>query len=493
MVLDSAQDSLYSEFSASVQEMLDDLQNPLRRAERTRAQKLARPFLLVWVVLFRLSSLLRQGWRRWIRLHPGLIGRAGETLIWPALFLYLSWVSNPANPFYFDEGFPWPWIGPWLIALRYGTLAGTVATLELLLAWHGLGASAAFPRLYFLGGAIMMLVAGEFGSVWGQRAARLKEATRYLDDKIERLTRRLYLLKLSHDELESELIDRPGTLRDAMFELRALLETTLHSGERLPGAQPLMRFIAQYGQIEVGGLYEYIDGPRPVIRRVAAIGSPTAPEADDPMLRRAVETGQSIHLMDTLVDFTRKSALLVVAPVLDSEGATIGILAINRMPFVALNADNLRTIWTLIQSYAEFLRQRRPARDYQDLWPDAPLGLREEFGWLQRLQLDFGVQSYCVVWRVEHEQQREILQEIRMAHRNGDMAWQWQRGGGTQIIGLLPFMSAGQLSLETARIRALVAHRFDPRGLDSAIFTTEISLGEREAWTRLRRLMERRA
>jgi hypothetical protein len=71
LVLDSAQDSLYSEFSASVQEMLDDLQNPLRRAERTRTQKMVRPFLLVWVVVFRLASLLRQGWRRWIRLHPG--------------------------------------------------------------------------------------------------------------------------------------------------------------------------------------------------------------------------------------------------------------------------------------------------------------------------------------------------------------------------------------------------------------------------------------
>jgi hypothetical protein len=56
------------------------------------------------------------------------------------------------------------------------------------------------------------------------RVLRLLESLRFLDDKAERLTRRLYLLKLSHDELEYEMVDRPGTLREALIDLRVLMD-----------------------------------------------------------------------------------------------------------------------------------------------------------------------------------------------------------------------------------------------------------------------------
>ena len=53
-----------------------------------------------------------------------------------------------------------------------------------------------------------------------QRLRRTSEINAYLEDRIERTTKRLYLLRLSHDRLEQDLLSRPTTLRDSITELR---------------------------------------------------------------------------------------------------------------------------------------------------------------------------------------------------------------------------------------------------------------------------------
>jgi hypothetical protein len=462
------------------------------------------PFFWTWfngkaLFQFVIQTAISLRWitQRWLKKRPGAFGRVGEIIFWPVFFIWILQLAHPENPFFINDGFPWPWVGPWLIALRYGSLAGIVAALEIFGLWYlfrnsGSAPDSAFPRLYWLGGAIVTMITGEFGSIWSRQARRLKEASNYLDDRIERLTRRLYLLKLSHDELEAELIDRPGTLRDAMIDLRIKLDASVQTrlpGDRLPGAEQMMNFLAHYGHIETGGIYAYIDGPYPVIALAASIGKSVEPEADDPMVRRAVETGQSIHLLDELVDYTRRSTILVVSPILDSNGNTLGILVVNRMPFMALNQDNLRNIWTLLLTYSEFLGQRNAAVDQAQQWPSAPVGLRREFASLQRLQLDFGVQSYCVVWRIRHLQAAEFMEVIRMAHDSGDMAWTWRRAGQPTVVSLMPFMGIGQVLVEITRVRDLIKPLEERLG-SAHIFTREISMAAPNAFELVRDQLE---
>jgi hypothetical protein len=498
LVLDSAQDSLYSEFSASVQEMLDDLQNPLRRAERTRTQKMVRPFLLVWVVVFRLASLLRQGWRRWIRLHPGLIGRAGETLIWPALFLYLSWVSNPGNPFYFDEGFPWPWIGPWLIALRYGVAYGAAAAFGLLGVWWWTAPGAAFPRLYFLGGAIAMLIAGEFGSFWRLRVLRLEESLRFLTDKAERLTRRLYLIKLSHDELEYEMVDRPGTLREALIDLRVLMDNYTRNNPAdlsgLPGAQLMLDFVVHHCRVETAAIYSVQMEPVLKLKRVAAVGRMEDPSNEDPMVIRAIESGHQVHLQDALLDTVRRAALIAATPLMSADDEPIGLMVIANMPFTALTADNLQTVAVLLESYADYLRLSVSAGDLLPVWPHAPRGLAGEFAWLTRLRREYGLESRCVVWRTEHPRATEILAQIMELHTRGETAWRWpidpkRQEGSPCVVVLVPFSDAAAMRIYKQRIFDGIYRYFgevDPNQLSAFDF----ALGHEQSFARLRLLVE---
>jgi polysaccharide biosynthesis protein PelD len=459
----------------------------------TRLTWYKRPFVIAWVFTVVMWGYVQRGalalrWAVgfWLRRRPGLLVQAAEVLLWPPFFIALSWYSNFANPFYINEGFPWPWLGVWLIALRYGALAGTVATIVLLGAWYAIAPVASFPRLYFLGGAILTLICGEFGSLWGARSVRFREASAYQEDKIERLTRRLYLLKVSHDELEYELVDRPGTLRDALVELRGLLDAASGEAGKLPGATAIMEFLSRYCQIEAGALYAYIDGPTPVLTERARVGEVVPPDVFDPMVVRAVETGQAVHLQEELMDKSRKLSLLAVAPVRDAKGNTIGILTVRRMPFLALNPDNLRTIWVLLQAYAEYLRLSYMARETTRDWPETPMSLRHEFAWLQRLQLDHGLQSWCVLWRCQSPQALQVLEHIQREHTSGEMAWLMQSHGQTVLVSLLAFVGNAQVKIQQQRIQASIARSFAGQLPADAAWAEHIWLGSTDAWMTLR-------
>ncbi|MDP1968767.1 MAG: PelD GGDEF domain-containing protein, partial [Burkholderiaceae bacterium] len=209
-----------------------------------------------------------------------------------------------------------------------------------------------------------------------------------------------------------------------------------------------------------------------------------------PMVQHAVETGQSVHLQETLVHSSRRSSLLVVAPMQNERGETVGLLVVNRLPFMALNPDNLRNMWVLLQSYAEYLRQRALSMEYLPLWPEAPADLRHEFAWLQRLQLDFGLQSWCLVWRVAHVNALDILEQVRSEHQGGEMAWLWRQGDSVSLVSLMPFMGIEQVKLEEQRIKDALSHTYGPAIGQSLVFSVEIWLGQPNAYELMREMLE---
>ena len=159
-----------------------------------------------------LSPLLANRWL-WI-----------ETVVIPLLGLALSYVIAPRDPFFIQAEFPWTWLAPVLVALRYGVVAGVAASGIVLGAWFGFnGMLAPFPKLYFLGGIILVMICGEYSTTWRTRLRRVGELNTYLTERFTRIVDQMNVLRLSYDQLEHDLISRPSTLRDALYELRALV------------------------------------------------------------------------------------------------------------------------------------------------------------------------------------------------------------------------------------------------------------------------------
>src|SRR5487761_2308477 len=124
------------------------------------------------------------------------------------------------DPFQINGEFPWIWLSPVLIALRYRVAPGFVSSLILIAAWklmdHLSETHESFPEQFFLGGLIMVMLCGEFSAAWGARLRRAEETNNYLDERLGRMTLRHLLLRLSHDRMEQEILTKPVTLRDAL-------------------------------------------------------------------------------------------------------------------------------------------------------------------------------------------------------------------------------------------------------------------------------------
>src|SRR6185436_14966059 len=101
-----------------------------------------------------------------------------EAVAIPVLGMGLCYLISPQDPFFIRSGeFSWAWFAPVLVALRYGVMAGITSSAVLLIAWFVIGNApdAAFPKLYFLGGVILVMITGEYSTTWRTRLRRVGE------------------------------------------------------------------------------------------------------------------------------------------------------------------------------------------------------------------------------------------------------------------------------------------------------------------------------
>lgn len=97
-----------------------------------------------------------------------------EALLLPTLALALGWWLHPQDPLWINADFHWAWLAPMVVALRYGPLTGLLSVSALLAGWWLLqqGRYEQFPQVFFLGGLILVMLVGEFSSLWVARTRR---------------------------------------------------------------------------------------------------------------------------------------------------------------------------------------------------------------------------------------------------------------------------------------------------------------------------------
>jgi hypothetical protein len=327
-------------------------------------------------------------------------------------------------------GFPWAWLLPVILALRYGTLVGVGAVLMLLGGWFffdEIGAhSGAFPRMFFMGGLLLVLVAGQFGDVWNTRLARARAVNRYLDERLAALTKNHYLLRISHARLENDLLARPTTLRDTLSQLRAVaLQDAMNGGNTGPlaGAQPMLQVVAQACQVEGAALYA-CDGERVVPNAVASIGPAFEIDVNDPLVRHCLETRALAHLRSTGLQQDAQTRYVAVAPVLAGSDRLIGVLVVERMPFLSLTYENLQMLMVLMGYYADGVEHARATHGIQEMAPAIPYAFALDYARLSRLRHETGIESSVVALVFDLDEARDALfEQVVRSRRALDVAW----------------------------------------------------------------------
>ena len=308
-------------------------------------------------------------------------------------------------------------MAPVILALRYGPLVGLGGAGVLLAAWlaFNVGQYDAFPQFFFLGGLILVMLVGEFSSLWQARTRRAETLQLYLDQRLEHLVRQYYLLRLSHDRLEQELIGRPMSMRDALSTLQEV-------GRDAQGPETLLRLLAQYCQIETAALHAVVDGQIGA-QALAGIGTHQQIVRSDPLVQQAVETRKLCHISQTL-SAGQQSQYLVAAPLLDLGGDLYGVLLIEEMPFFSLQEENLQTINLLLGYYTDGLSMQALARPILQALPDCPAAFAFEAQRLSHIRAATHVSSIVVALEfLPRAIARELPQQIQRLKRELDESW----------------------------------------------------------------------
>lgn len=349
-----------------------------------------------------------------------------ETVLLTAAAVGIGLWLRPDDPMTLTAGFRWILLVPLVIALRYGSLIGVWAMLSLAGCWFvlnafGVYAEQMFPEGAMLGGLVFTLIAGEFSDLWSVRVMRADSAASYSLERLKNLTQRFVLLRLSHDRLEENLLTKPYTVRDALFRLRTLtLEES--SDASLPAGDDLLAILAEYCQLQRASLYpckegEVIDAP------AALLGENKPLEKDNALLAYAMENGLLAHVQQEREE-NYHGAYLVAAPISNSAGKVIGVLLVERMPFLSVNHENLQLLSVLLNFYADVVYAGPETRELQQRWPALPFQMARELIALSRLREGGKVETSLTLFVADDSEQAGLIQDaLARGLRSLDLAW----------------------------------------------------------------------
>ena len=369
-----------------------------------------------------------------------------EAVLLPALALALGHFLDPGDPLGVNAEFHWAWLAPVIVALRYGPLAGLGAAAVLLSGWVTLNLAQMdqFPQVFFLGGLITVMLVGEFSSLWRARTRRAETVQHYLDQRLEHLIRQYYLLRLSHDRLEQELIGRPMSMRDA-------LKTLHHLGDGAQDAQVLLRLLAQYCQISSAALYS-VRNDEVVGTPWASLANPVPLNRDDPLLQQALETRALCHVVQTTAR-QETSHYLVAAPLLDIGGEIYGMLLVDDMPFFSLQEESLQTINLLLGYYTDGLSMQALAAPLLEECSDCPAEFAFELQRLWHMYQSTKVPSLVVALEFNAAAlERDLPLQFLRLKRMMDETWLLTQGKRQVLAFLMPLGDASTAEGFIARL-----------------------------------------
>jgi len=438
-----------------------------------------------------------------------------ETIVATLLTVGVCWVFSRHDPLLTGAGYGWIWIVPVVLALRYGSIAGAFSGLILLASWyvlypgtdpsslgsigHTLNESSSarpFPVSFFFGGFVFTLLCGQFGDVWMTRLGQGRIANDYLAERLSILTRNQFMLRLSHERLEQDLLGRPATLRDSLARLRmvTLTQEPIEAQRgvfTLTGAQPFLEAAAQACQIEGARLFAWRHG-KPHSEASASVGAPFELDANDPLLREALASHTLVHVESPTQQQAAHSRYIACVPLIDAQKEPIGILVVERMPFLALTRDNLQFLLVLCNYYADGVRHAQVTRETLQAFPDCPYEFALDYARLVHLYRDAHVESSLVALVFDaSERSATWYEHVLRTRRALDVQWPFHDERHRVILTLMPLSGENAIDGYLLRIETNLRAQFGVDFESARVAEHSISVPAQEPVAALRRLLER--
>lgn len=380
--------------------------------------------------------------------------------------LCLFAIAVPAVGFFFfaddpvgmNSGLPWLLVPPVIFAARYGTTWGllcAVATAATLLyPWPAyLGQQSQLLALA-IGTIILSIIVGDAANTWKRNSRQAYAENHYLRHRLKEFSNDYHVLKVSHSQLEEFMAGKRLSLRQAMQQLQPLLSTDSNG---LQAGSELMAIFAQFGAVQVAGLYGMRENRRVDPTPIATHGQMPELQLFDPLLKLAIESRNlvSIKLSPHTAEHGQTS-LLAVVPIIDSHNHIHGLLAIKDMHFLAFQQENLNVLALMGAYTGDMLSRSRSVGKSRSGWFLAELDNAVRFARTSKVQ-----SSLLCLQLKKFDQADKVAEFLTSNIRSLDSAWQPNSvNGNATVVILLPLISDKQCKAYLMRAVEAVQEEF---------------------------------
>lgn len=393
-----------------------------------------------------------------------------ESVILSVTLIVVCYFLNAQDPLMLHASFPWVWLLPVLIGLRYGLLGSSITiaiyVVVMYLTVKYLYFDWSSYRAWFLGGSLTTIICNEYYAYWHRKQYKIVKKSDYLANRLESLSRAYSAMRISHDRLEESLITKPVTLRGAITELRTIL-TQHHGILNESSAALLMAILANTSMIGKAGLYLF-NKKELNINPIGSIGKAESLITNDILVTRCLKTHDTFYVAINTLDENDVSHYLAVVPMMTADNHLLGLLAVTELPFSGMTDESLRIMTLLMAYFADELYATKESLAITKVYPDCPSFFAAELLRLQHLYKISGIDSTIFIYTFHDDKQGHRLRKtIKQQIRGVDVYWERDTAKGLQLLILMPLTLNGMVESYIARISTKIKLEFNHSLQDS--------------------------
>jgi len=395
-----------------------------------------------------------------------------ELIVFVSIVPVIGYFFFKHDPVGMNAGFPWLVLPPAIFAARYGSLWGFICALA------STATLAAYPWQAYVGqtssiialsvGMILMcILVGDFASSGKKRSVQESAENKYLRHRIKEFSKDYHVLKVSHGQLEEFMAGKRLSVRQALQQLKPMLSS--NTSNEITAGSELMAVFAQYGAVQVAGLYGTNDQGRIDANPIAVHGGMPQLSLFDPLIKLAVDSKQLVSIkLQAQENETVESELLAVVPIVDSHDHLHGVLAISDMHFMAFQQENLNVLSLLGSYIGDMLTRSKGHGESRSSWFRAELANALKFARVNK------VPSCLLALRLSNNVKTQfVIDFLSNSMRSLDSSWQPDMAEtNNTVVFLLPLMTETQGRGFLQRVSKKL---FDETNLDLAAMTEVVS------------------
>ena len=313
-----------------------------------------------------------------------------------------------------------------------------------------------FEYTEFLVALLMTMIFSEFHYFWTKKIKQAEIDSNYRKLKLDELSKSFYALKISHDQLEKNYVVKPMSIRNSIAEI-VRQDEEIDRDENLDINERTKEYYKKFmilleKSFSVNKsliIYKASKDTRVLSKENALQSCSSTCEVkkledifDNYLVDKAISRKQAVFISDEkgnpALNSTNETKFIAAIPsVHDDE--VISVLAIEMMPFMAFNRENLTSIAILLEylSFSVVKEDKINLSDELDSILDGDF--RYECIRLKRLYDKYSVESTVLVMKLNNElQAHKLNNKVSKILRSLEFTTTQKYGENYYIINLFP-------------------------------------------------------